>query len=988
MEAYISSYAKASASPSALVQMPTGTGKTAVIATLARISKGVGPVLVLSARQAIREQLADEVGGEFFQKVGLDPSKLPKRVVEVPRAALPAKLDGVVVVMTIQLLTRYFAHDRDKFDRLLNAVQLLILDEGHAEPSPLWSSVIRSFQVPRILFTATPYRNDFKPFDIDFTKSFFRYAFDDAIKDRVIRDVKVLDAKHPGNPQAFADQLVALRDKHLPAVDPISKQAPRVIVRCDNLESIRQLAKALRDKGQSVIAIHERLPATPSPSRPWEHRRVPRKKAVDAVFWLHQYKLLEGIDDPRFQMVAMYEALGNTRAIVQQIGRVLRNPTRASGQVAFVVDHTGGEVRRRWERYREFERLNDADASDRLVLTRRVVETSRKSGALIYIDGDLREPLDLLAVDPALDLRLPLSTRVFRKPKNFQIANLVRAIQRSLAEADRAWHAKQLSGDTWIGWFVGVRNSPLLDEKFFLEPRLGVVLVRETKNHVFLLDTGSGYDAQPLVIGFPVDDATLRRALPEDGTTRITAFTLANSNLAADAVRTRAITAVSLASLPPGFDDHFYVPRIAQGRALGLRAGERQPVRRYVGFTNARISDEGAAGVSVSDYLAWVDFIEDRLSTSAKAARLFARYASAVGPPADPEAVSVLLDLWEPIEAGSFVTNDGDAVPLEIEDLCLDVKKGSFTLIANGNSIDAEIEFDPETKRYRVHSPYLDEHYRRADDSIPFAGVTDYLWRSQAIRVLPASEGVLYVGGTFYRPLVEFGSKFDNNQVNFLETLRPIKEMADMTSEKGKKCKADGSGWQDGSVFACLAACGKGTKLSTAMGTPDILVCDDMRTESADFIFAHNLRAVFVHAKASSKRRVCSASALSEPVAQALKNLRYLHPYADERPSKCEDWHTEVWKAPKVKGSVKKRILRGSGTGLQVWSRVREILRRPDSSREVWLVLGNMLSAAAFETQLRSAQPPHEAIQTAYLLDGLLTHTQSVGCRLAVFCSP
>jgi superfamily II DNA or RNA helicase len=41
-------------------------------------------------------------------------------------------------------------------------------------------------------------------------------------------------------------------------------------------------------------------------------------------YWLHQTKLLEGVDDPSFVAVAIYDVFGNARQLVQQIGRVLR----------------------------------------------------------------------------------------------------------------------------------------------------------------------------------------------------------------------------------------------------------------------------------------------------------------------------------------------------------------------------------------------------------------------------------------------------------------------------------------------------------------------------------------------------------------------------------------------------------------------------------------------------------------------------------------
>lgn len=51
---------------SALVHMPTGSGKTGVIATLARCLPEVQCVLILTTRVAIRRQLTWNINNRFF----------------------------------------------------------------------------------------------------------------------------------------------------------------------------------------------------------------------------------------------------------------------------------------------------------------------------------------------------------------------------------------------------------------------------------------------------------------------------------------------------------------------------------------------------------------------------------------------------------------------------------------------------------------------------------------------------------------------------------------------------------------------------------------------------------------------------------------------------------------------------------------------------------------------------------------------------------
>lgn len=68
----------------ALVCHPTGTGKTAVIAGLALGCQEIGSVVVLTTREAVRDQLVRELSGNLFldpEKFGLGPgTELSKAV--------------------------------------------------------------------------------------------------------------------------------------------------------------------------------------------------------------------------------------------------------------------------------------------------------------------------------------------------------------------------------------------------------------------------------------------------------------------------------------------------------------------------------------------------------------------------------------------------------------------------------------------------------------------------------------------------------------------------------------------------------------------------------------------------------------------------------------------------------------------------------------------------------------------------------------------
>lgn len=64
-----------------------------------------------------------------------------------------------------------------------------------------------------------------------------------------------------------------------------------------------------------------------------------------------------------------------------------------------------------------------------------------------------------------------------------------------------------------------------------------------------------------------------------------------------------------------------------------------------------------------------------------------------------------------------------------------------------------------------------------------------------------------------------------------------------------------------------------------------------------------------------------------------------------------------------------------------------ELLHNPLTAREVWLVLGNMLSAENFYAGLKSNDPDPETLQLNHLLQTTIAAAGSVGAKTRIFCA-
>ena len=323
---YISNFTKGDTTKASLIHMPTGTGKTGVIASLARCLPEVNSVMILSPRIALRHQLYCEIRSDFFRKLNINPDDLPKDVLEI-KESYPSDLEthgSTVLISTIQKLDRLKKISPKDYEKLATSLSLVIFDEGHYEPSHSWSEAIRGFHSPQIIFTATPYRNDYKLFNIDISNS-YSYTLKEAEDSNIVRKVEIVDCQETEDIAKFVDDIINFYNTHF-----TENNSAKVIVRCSMRGTIRRVANEFRVRGHECVAIHETFK---DPTRPWEFRQVPSPQEREEIFWIHQYKLLEGIDDPNFQMLALFQPLHNARSFIQQVGRIIRNPSREPNQV-------------------------------------------------------------------------------------------------------------------------------------------------------------------------------------------------------------------------------------------------------------------------------------------------------------------------------------------------------------------------------------------------------------------------------------------------------------------------------------------------------------------------------------------------------------------------------------------------------------------------------------------------------------------------------
>lgn len=961
-----------SAAGAALISMPTGSGKSAVIASLVA-EKEVGgkkqSALIVTPWSGLTRQLLEDINSRVWQRLAQKrPENLAK--VEAVRSAAnfiaevrsKGQREPKVYVTTLAMVLQIYkavGNDSDEMATLFEGFATVIVDECHYEPAPGWSRAVRSTGLPICLFTATPFRNDNRMFVLD-EVAHYRYSHHEAAKDRVLREPTfVVTTKTASVAEYIENLLEHVEDKVM--------DGERVIVRCGSRASVEAVARALDVKGRTVVAVHETF--VHDETAPYLRRSVPAPTdRPDVQFLVHQHKLTEGFDDPTVKLLAVYEGFGNDRSRIQQVGRILRNPTKAEGATAFVLS-ADTTMREAWQRYRRFDEGGDPKsvATD----PAGVAELMDAQPDIFYWDRLFRERADLRSDDAWREIKFRLSTSIRRPLGEFGLDSFAMQVEQDLASNDReVLSVSRPDNDTRVFLHLIVRNSPILREAAFVEMALGYTVLHWNGEHLFVSDS----DAIPESVRTQTDSigaGALVGLLPRSST--VTSMSLTNNDLSDWAVRSRSLSARDIAVVAAEVGDSTF----GYSTATGTLVIDGDKVGRYTGVKNGRVSDTRSSTGRYFDLRAWFDELSVSLKRENSPASAIARYGLPITISDTPIAGHVLLDVaqhtFEPLEEGDE--------PLNIECSGGVVENERFIIEINGTMVEVKIGWDSAQNRFDLSS----------DQSVPYRSAIDkrstfwqYVTREQLLRVATA-DGLVYSNRNFWS-INRRNSSSPDGLLSILETKEPLAKMA------GEKGHADGANsWPANTVFGHI----DNILLPEALGADSTVLCTDLGSEIADFVGFNATKVVFAHAKSKkeAKSSTISGAALHEVVSQAIKSLRFLTLGNQDRPATnywTNDWHIK----PKDGSTAKtmgpaNRLRRGviQASGEAYWDQVDAVVQSHAATREVWLVLGACLSKSALRDELAKENPKPVALQVHALLTAAWSAAQQCGIRLRVFCS-
>ena len=173
----------------ALISMPTGTGKSAVIMLAPYLLKS-SKVLIITPTILVRSQMADDFSDlRTLTNIGVFPEMMHKPKVFEMTTKFKDSMQSHVKDNDVTIATPICALSLTK-NKIKNEFDLVIIDEAHHEPAKTWKSVLNNMTFcNQLLFTATPFRRDDRKIK---AKYIYNYPLSLAYKDGIYSKIEYI----------------------------------------------------------------------------------------------------------------------------------------------------------------------------------------------------------------------------------------------------------------------------------------------------------------------------------------------------------------------------------------------------------------------------------------------------------------------------------------------------------------------------------------------------------------------------------------------------------------------------------------------------------------------------------------------------------------------------------------------------------------------------------------------------------------------------
>jgi superfamily II DNA or RNA helicase len=325
----------------AIVTMPTGSGKTAVLMMLPFILRSTRTLIITPSR-LVRGQIAEDFAAlQTLRGIGVLPDDIPLPQVKELDDRIHSLQDWEelrdydVIVSTPNCTSPGYEGipppPLDLFD-------VVIIDEAHHSPAHTWASLLEALKTThRALFSATPFRRDRGEIPGHFVYS---YPIARAYSDHIFGRIAYIQVDPAGG--QTNDEAIARRTEEIFLSDRSAGLDHCVMVRTDRKSRAHQLAEIYRNQtGLRLKVVHSALSNRTVKGVLGELDRG----ELDGVICVNM--MGEGFNFPRLKIAAVHTPHKSLEVTLQFIGRFARTNAPNIGEAKFIAVLSEIEIERK-----------------------------------------------------------------------------------------------------------------------------------------------------------------------------------------------------------------------------------------------------------------------------------------------------------------------------------------------------------------------------------------------------------------------------------------------------------------------------------------------------------------------------------------------------------------------------------------------------------------------------------------------------------------
>ena len=309
----ISSFFTLNKSKVAVVVMPTGSGKTAVLMMTPYVLES-SKALIITPSRLVRSQIYEEYSTlKTLTKVNAFSDNIKKPKVYEMKGLYKEEQDNLIENADVIVATDRGGLSLSRVEAIKRKFDLVLIDEAHHVPAKTWTEILGNInKAKHVLFTATPFRMDKKMIK---GVTIYNYPLSQAYKDGIFGEIQYIPIPSAQN----KDYLIARKAESIFLLDREKGYEHFLMVRA----SSKNRAKELEDLYKSETKLNlKRIDSSMDSKKVYQIIDELRSKELDGIICVNM--LGEGFDFPNLKIAAIHDPHKSLANTLQFIGRFAR----------------------------------------------------------------------------------------------------------------------------------------------------------------------------------------------------------------------------------------------------------------------------------------------------------------------------------------------------------------------------------------------------------------------------------------------------------------------------------------------------------------------------------------------------------------------------------------------------------------------------------------------------------------------------------------